>query len=106
MAPVSSWRAVAEFRGRRAPEYSLVRAEMDVALQDCPGTLCGSLEASTQTGFSRKVRAPLPLAAFLRMGLLLSVLMRWRLLWEETRGVAPSCWTAALFVALSPVALL
>ena len=29
---------------------------MDVALQDCPGSLCGSVEASTQTGFSRKVR--------------------------------------------------
>lgn len=49
--------AVAEFRGRRAPEYSLVRAEMDVALQDCPGSLCGHEDASTQTTFSRKLNS-------------------------------------------------
>jgi hypothetical protein len=44
-----------EFRGRRAPEYSLVRAEMDIALQDCPGMFSGSASVATQTQWNRLV---------------------------------------------------
>jgi hypothetical protein len=45
-----------EFRGRRAPEYSLVRMELDIALQDGPGAMSGSTAASTQTPWHRLVR--------------------------------------------------
>ncbi len=32
-----------------------MRSEMDIALQDCPGSFSGSVDAATQTNFSRKV---------------------------------------------------
>lgn len=44
-----------EFRPRRAPEYALVRTELDVALQDCPGTISGSATSATQTLWHRLV---------------------------------------------------